>query len=250
MPDFAVNTLRKKIADGGVGVLANGPNTSEMCDYIGQFGFDAAFVDFEHGGVSWRELADITRACELWGMSTIVRVNKLDEAQILRTLDQGASGVVVPHIITPDDARHAAAACRYPPDGVRGVAGSRRSYGVDDFFRRANEEVTCTALIEDHAAVQNIEELIEVDGVDVFYVAPSDLAASMGHTGDVGHPDVQDAISGAIKKIIKGGRVAGTLVTEENVDRYLDLGVRCIGIAYLAWIAKGAQGFLEKAAGR
>ena len=198
MPDFAVNTLRKKIADGGVGVLANGPNTSEMCDYIGQFGFDAAFVDFEHGGVSWRELADITRACELWGMSTIVRVNKLDEAQILRTLDQGASGVVVPHIITPDDARHAAAACRYPPDGVRGVAGSRRSYGVDDFFRRANEEVTCTALIEDHAAVQNIEALIEVDGVDVFYVAPSDLAASMGHTGDVGHPDVQDAISGAI----------------------------------------------------
>ena len=86
--------------------------------------------------------------------------------------------------------------------------------------------------------------------MDVFYVAPSDLAASMGHTGDVGHPDVQDAISGAIKKIVKGGRVAGTLVTEENVDRYLDLGVRCIGIAYLAWIAKGAQGFLEKAAGR
>ena len=204
MPDFAVNTLRKKIADGGVGVLANGPNTSEMCDYIGQFGFDAAFVDFEHGGVSWRELADITRACELWGMSTIVRVNKLDEAQILRTLDQGASGVVVPHIITPDDARHAAAACRYPPDGVRGVAGSRRSYGVDDFFRRANEEVTCTALIEDHAAVQNIEALIEVDGVDVFYVAPSDLAASMGHTGDVGHPDVQDAISGAINKDREG----------------------------------------------
>ena len=60
---------------------------------------------------------------------------------------------------------------------------------------------------------------------------------------------MQDAISGAIKKNVKRGRVAGTLVTEENVDRYLDLGVRCIGIAYLAWIAKGAQGFLEKAAG-
>ena len=250
MPDFAVNTLKKKIADGGVGVIANGPNTSEVCDYIGQYGFDAAFIDFEHGGVSWRELADITRACELWNMSSIVRVNKLDEALILRTLDQGASGVVVPHVVTADDARHAAAACRYPPDGNRGVAGSRRAYGVDDYFKRANEEVSCTALIEDYAAVQNIEELIEVDGIDVFYVAPSDLAASMGHTGNPGHPDVQAAISSTITKIVKGGRVAGTLTTEDNVDRYLDLGVRCIGFAYFNWIASNAPRFLEKIAGR
>ena len=120
MPEFAVNTLKKKIADGGVGVIANGPNTSELCDYVGQYGFDAAFIDFEHGGVSWRELADITRACELWGMSSIVRVNKLDEALILRTLDQGASGVVVPHVITADDARAPRAAAGHPEEWARG----------------------------------------------------------------------------------------------------------------------------------
>ncbi len=250
MAELAVNPIKKKISEGGVGVIANGPNTSDMCDYLGQFGFDAAFIDFEHGGVSWGELSDITRACDLWGMSSIVRVNRLDEAQILRTLDQGASGVVVPHVVTGEDARRAAAACRYPPAGVRGVAGSRRSYGVSNFFERANEEVMCTALIEDYAAAKNIEELTEVDGIDVFYVAPSDMAASMGHTGDVGHPEVRRVIDGTISKIVGSGRTAGTLVTEQNVDHYLDLGVGCIGIAYMNWIARSSLEFLAKVSGR
>ncbi len=250
MAELAVNKLRKKIAEGGVGVIANGQNTPDMCDYIGQFGFDAAFIDFEHGGVSWADLSNITRACELWGMASIVRVNKLDEAQILRTLDQGASGVVIPHVITVEDARHAAAACRYPPEGVRGVAGNRRQYGVADYFKRANEEVTCTALLEDYEAAQNIEELLEVDGVDVFYVAPSDMAASMGRVGELNHPEVRKTIDDTIRKIVASGRIAGTLVTDQNVDHYLDLGVRCIGIAYLNWVAATAPKFLEKVAGR
>jgi len=251
LAEFAANPIKKKIAEGGVGVIANGPNTSDMCDFLGQFGFDAALIDFEHGGVSWGELSDITRACELSGMASLVRLNRLDEAQILRTLDQGASGVIVPHVITVNDARRAASACRYPPAGVRGVhPGNRRSYGVANHFERAEEEVMCVALIEDEEAVENIEDLVAVDGIDVYSIGEGDVAASMGHIGDTGHPDVQRAITGAIEKIVGAGKAAGTGVTEQNVDHILDMGVRCIFVPYMNWIAQAAPLFLGRVAAR
>ena len=244
--EYSPNQLKNTIEKGGIGVIANGPNTAEMCDFLGHVGFDAAFVDFEHGKVSWSELPDITRACELWGMSSVVRVNRLDEAQILRTLDQGASAVMVPHIITLEDARLAASACKYPPTGVRGVAGSRRAYGVDDYFVKANEEVQCIALIEDFAAIANLPELTKVDGIDIFYVAPSDMAASMGHVGNPGHPDVQNAIKRAIELIVKRGGVAGTLVNDDNLETFLSMGVKCVGTAWPQWLKQSGEVFLER----
>jgi 4-hydroxy-2-oxoheptanedioate aldolase len=180
-------------------------------------------------------------------MASVVRVNRLDPAQILRTLDQGASAVMVPHIITVEEAELAAKSCRYPPAGIRGVAGSRRGYGVADYFKRADEEVMAMALIEDYQAVRNIRDLVKVDGIDVYYVAPSDMAASMGHTGNPGHADVQAAIDRAIREIVRAGRVAGTLVNDANLGRYLDAGVRCVGVAWQGWVASGATAFLKNA---
>ncbi len=248
--DYPTNRLKQKLEAGEVGVIANGPNSSDMCDFLGQQGFDAAFVDFEHGGVSWSEMSDISRACEIWGMASVARVNRLDEALILRTLDQGASGVFVPHIITVDDARRAADACRYPPAGTRGVAGGRRAYGVDNYFERANAEVQCIALIEDFEAISNLPEMVKVDGVDVFYVAPSDMAASMGHTGNPEHSDVQEAIQTSIKIIVDSGRIAGTLADDTNVEQFLDMGVKCLGVPWPTWVARGAESFLERVSRR
>ena len=244
--EYPINRLKQKLAAGQVGVIANGPNNSDTCDFLGQLGFDAAFVDFEHGGVSWSELSDISRACEIWGMASVARVNRIDEALILRTLDQGASGVFVPHVITADDAQRAADACRYPPTGTRGVAGGRRAYGVDNYFERADAEVQCIALIEDFEAISNLHEMTMVEGVDVFYVAPSDMAASMGHTGNPSHPEVQGAIETAIGKIVDSGRIAGTLVNDANAERFLQMGVRCLGVPWPAWVAQGAQSFLAR----
>ncbi len=236
MTDYRPNPLRRRLAEGGIGVIAIGPNTADMCDFLGQFGFDAAFIDFKHGGVTWRELADITRACDLWDMGAVVRVSTLDEALILRALDLGATSIIVPHVVTAEEADRAARACRYPPEGTRGVAGNRRSYGADDYFRRANEEVQCIALIEDASALDNLEELVRVDGIDVFNVAPSDLAASMGHRGDLGHAEVQGAIKHAIEVIAGAGRIAATLVDD-----------RCVVVPWLTWVSAGARGFLAKA---
>ena len=247
---FNTNRLKKTIDSGGVGVIANGLNNSDICDFLGYLGFDAAFIDFEHGGVSWSELADITRACELWDMSSVVRVSKLDEAQILRTLDQGASTVLIPHVITTNDAELAANACRYPPEGVRGVAGGRRAYGIENYFQKANAQVQCIALIEDFEAIANLPELTRVGGIDVFYVAPSDMAASMGHTGNPENPEVQQAIERAIGQIVDAGRIAGTLVNDVNLDRFLDMGVRCVGVPWQMWLEQSSKVFLARIPGR
>jgi 4-hydroxy-2-oxoheptanedioate aldolase len=244
--EYSTNQLKNTIDAGGVGIIANGPNNADMADFLGHVGFDAAFVDFEHGGVSWGELADITRACELWGMSSVVRVNTLDVAQILRTLDQGASAVMIPHVITVADAELAASACKYPPNGIRGVAGGRPAYGVDDYFRKADAAVQCMALIEDYEAIDNLPELTKVDGIDVFYVAPSDMAASMGHTGNTDHPDVQAALERAIRAVIDGGGVAGTLANDGNIDKFLEMGVKCVGVPWQMWLKQSAEAFIDR----
>jgi len=238
------NALLRRLNDGEIGVIANGLNSSDLCDFVGQFGFDAALIDFEHGAVSWNNMADITRACELWDMVPIVRPNRLAVSLVTRALDQGAAGIMVPHVITRADAESAAAACRYPPVGTRGVARNRRQYGVSDYFERVNNEVVCLALIEDVAAARNIDILLGVDGIDVYYVAPSDMAASMGHLGEPEHPDVVRVIDESIAAVVAAGKVAGTLVTDSNVEDYLAKGVRCVGVSWLQWVAGGASQFL------
>lgn len=247
MASYPSNPLRNRLAQGEVGVMALGPNGPETCDFLGQLDIDAVFVDFEHGPYGWRELADITRACDLAGLGTVVRVSKLDEALILRALDLGATGIVVPHVITAQDAERAAQACRYPPVSCRGVAGNRRSLGTEDYFRRANEEVMCIALVEDAQALENLDGLLEVDGVDVLQVAPSDLAASMGHVGEPTHPEVQAAIADALPRIAAAGRIAGTLVNDANVEQFVAMGARCLSVHWPQWVASGARAFLDRA---
>jgi 4-hydroxy-2-oxoheptanedioate aldolase len=102
------------------------------------------------------------------------------------------------------------------------------------------------ALIEDYEAIDNLPELTKVKGIDVFYVAPSDMAASMGHTGNPDHPDVQAAIERAIKLVIEGGGVAGTLANDSNLDKFLAMGVKCVGVPWQIWLKQSAEAFIER----
>ena len=240
------NPLRRRLEAGEVAVIALGFNSADMCDFLGPMGFDAAFVDFEHGGFDWREISDISRACDLWEMGTAVRVPQVDEALILRALDLGANSIIVPHVVTPGAGGAGGPRVPLPSGGEPRGRGNRRSYGASDYFRLANDEVQCIALIEDAPALDNLDALLQVEGVDVFQVAPSDLAASMGHLGNPGHPAVQQAISDAIEAIVAAGRVAGTLVDDESVERYVAAGVRCLIVAWPRWVAAGATAFLGR----
>jgi 2-keto-3-deoxy-L-rhamnonate aldolase RhmA len=248
MAEFRVNPAKQKLARGEVVTLVMGDYSPDMCEFLGQFGFDSVLGEMEHFTTSWQDIANMSRACDLWGMMSMVRVNSNDPALITRTLDCGANGIMVPHVNTAEEARLVATSARYGPLGNRGQFGGRRSFGVQDYHRLANENVMTSILLEDIVAIRNLPEILEVDGIDVFYVAPGDLAQSMGHTGNVTHPEVQEVVDKAIADIIKAGRVAGALVNDSNVEATLAQGVQFIGTSWSNWIAAGARGFLSKVA--
>lgn len=235
--------IKEKLRQGQAVAVAScnpGGLTADLIDYLGQFGLDGLWIECEHGGPDWLELGDFSRACDLWGMASVVRVYANDPGVIGRTLDRGVSGIVVPHVSTREAAERAVQGAKFAPVGMRGMYGGRRAHGVEDYYRTANEETLLVVLIEEAEAVGNLDEILAVEGIDVFQVAPSDLAQTMGHIGNAGHPEVQQAIEGAIRKIVGAGRVAGMVTSDDNRERYLDMGVRFVYGSILRWLGKGA----------
>jgi 4-hydroxy-2-oxoheptanedioate aldolase len=149
---------------------------------------------------------------------------------INKYLDRGALGVQVPHVNTADEARAAVAACNYWPDGVRGLGGGRMAdfgYGVPtaEYVADANESMLVCVQIEDVEAVENLDEILQVEGVDVFFIGPTDLAQSMGHPGDNGHPDVQKVVKETFDRIHAAGKASGTPGAAEVAAKNAAAGV-------------------------
>jgi 4-hydroxy-2-oxoheptanedioate aldolase len=243
------NKVKQKIAAGGVGTSISGPSSPDIIDFLGQFGFDSVWIETEHGPIDYADIPDLSRACDLWGMSPLVRVNLNLPGVIYRTLDVGAQGICVPHVDTAEEARAIVDAAKFHPLGSRGMYTSRQGYGVSDYFHKANDQTMIVILIEDIKTMGILDELLEVDNIDVFMFPPSDLAQSMGLLAQTDHPDVEAAIDKAIKQTIAAGRVAGaTTFTAEQLDPFLDKGVRFIMTAWQRWIKEPAEEFLAEVA--
>jgi 2-keto-3-deoxy-L-rhamnonate aldolase RhmA len=242
------NRVKQKLAAGQVATILSGIADADLVDQLGPLGADGIWLEAEHGPVDFADISDLTRACDLWGMASIVRVHQNEYGVIYRTLDRGAQGIVVPHVNTSAEARNAVDAARFAPIGKRGMFTGRQGYGVDDYFDVANDQVLLVVLIEDIVAVRSLAEILAVDHVDVFFVAPSDLATSMGHIGNWGHPEVQEVVDGTLAEIVRAGRTAGALCTADNVERYTRLGVRFLMTGIYPWIAAGAREFMARAA--
>lgn len=242
--------IKRKLADGRPVTVLSGNHNTDMAEFLCQLGIDGLWIECEHGPVGWEQIGDFSRACDLWDVASIVRVNANEPWLITRTLDRGASGIVVPHVSTRAAAEQVVQSAKFGPIGARGMFGGRRSFGVPDYFTRANEETLVVVLIEEIEAIRNLAEILAVDHIDVFFVAPSDLAQTMGHTGNHGHPEVQEAIDRALGQIVRAGRTAGTLVTDDNVGRYLDLGVRFVFTSWNAWVARGLREFQGRVAAK
>jgi 4-hydroxy-2-oxoheptanedioate aldolase len=242
------NRVKQRLAAGQVATILAGTNDPDLIDQLGPLGADGIWLEGEHGGVDYADLGNLTRACDLWGLTPVVRVMDNDYATIYRTLDRGAQGIVVPHVNTRREAEAVVEAGKFAPVGKRGMFTSRQGFGVDDYLRTANDQSMLMILLEDIAAIRNLDDIVKVDHIDVFFVAPSDLATSMGHIGDMGHPDVQKTIDGAIARIVEAGRTAGTLVTAASVERYTRLGVRCLMASFFPWIQAGARDLMDRAA--
>lgn len=242
------NRVKQKLAAGQVATILSGTNDPDLIDQLGPLGADGIWLEGEHGGVDYSDLGDLTRACDLWGMTSVVRVMNNDYATIYRTLDRGAQGIVVPHVNTRAEAEAVVEAGKFAPLGKRGMFTSRQGFGVGDYFKTANDQSLLIVLIEDIAAVRNLDEILKVDHIDVFFVAPNDLATSMGHIGNMGHPEVQQTVDGALAKIVQSGRVAAMLVNAGNVERYTRMGVRVVMTSFFPWIQAGAKELIERAA--
>ena len=242
------NRVKAQLAAGRVATILSGTNDPDLIDQLGTLDVDGIWLEGEHGGVDYADLGNLTRACDLWGKTSIVRVMDNDYATIYRTLDRGAHAIVIPHVNTRAEGEAAVEATKFAPLGKRGMYTSRQGFAVPDYLKTANDQTALMVLIEDIAAVRNLDDIVKVDHIDVFFVAPNDLATSMGHIGNMGHPDVQQTIDNAIKKIAQAGRIAGTLVSAANVERYTKMGVRCVMTSFFPWIQAGAKDLLDRAA--
>lgn len=181
-----------------------------VVEIIGLAGYDAAFIDMEHTSIDLRLVEEMVRACDLVGITSIVRVPDNNPKTILRVLEVGAQGIQVPHIGGKDDALATVKAVRYAPLGEWGMGGPTRAarYGalpMKEHQETSNSEIILIVMVEDMEAVRQIEEIASVEGVDLISVGPTDLAQALGvsDTGDPLYQRTIEEISLGIKKVGK-----------------------------------------------
>ncbi len=196
-------------------------------------GYDWLFIDMEHGAMSVHEATQIAIAALNQGITPIVRVCKDAIFEGTRALDNGAMGVVVPHVDTAEEARAIAAAYRFPPVGTRSWGGPPFAYNFQppataEAQAELNRDILVACMIETPEAVQNAEAIAAVPGVDVLMIGTSDLTASMGIAGQIGHPDVQAAYAKVAAACARAGKTLGMggVYDEVYAKEYIRMGAR------------------------
>jgi len=177
-------------------------------------GFDGLFFDLQHGVIPEHEISQMAVAAMNVGVTPLVRVPEKDYAAALRMLDNGALGIVMPEVTTVEDARMAVAACKFPPVGNRGAFGSwahlgYRAVPAVEARQAMNDATLLILMVESRAAIDNIEAIAAVPGVDVVHIGTNDLSTDLGHPGELTHPEVLAAIERVVAACRKHGKVAG-----------------------------------------
>ena len=198
-------------------------------------GFDLLVADGEHGPVATADLVQMVIATRAAQVPVLYRVAANEPVRIMHALDSGASGVVIPQVRTVSDVERAVAWCRYPPAGLRGIAPRRPSdFGRNtaDYMAAANDAVTCCVQIETHEALEALDEILALPGIDTILVGPNDLAASLGHTGRIADPEVEEAIAHIIDRAKAHGIPAGAWTQSTAVaHRRREQGFRWVTIS-------------------
>jgi len=209
-------------------------------------GFDWLVLDTEHAPNELPMVYAQLQACKGGTAQPVVRVPWNDMVTIKRFLDIGVQSLLIPYIETEDQARNAVSFTRYPPQGVRGYsAAPRASYfgRVKNYPHICESELCVLVQIETRRALDNIEAIAGIDGVDGVFIGPGDLSASLGHAGNASHPDVLAAIDDAIGRIQACGKPAGILTGDEKLAaKYIDLGCAFVAVGSdQALLARGSE---------
>ena len=240
------NKFKQALAEGRLQLgLWSSLCSNIAAEVIGDSGFDWILLDTEHSPNELPGLLSQLQAVQAGTATPIVRPAWNDAVLFKRILDIGAQTLLVPYVQDADEAQRAVTATRYPPAGIRGVtAGGRASrYGrVPDYLKTADDEICMLTQVETGAALDRLEDIASVDGVDGVFIGPADLAASMGHIGHPQHEDVQAAIKDAAGRLSALGKPAGILtVSEDEARRYIDWGFTFVAVGIdLGLLARGA----------
>lgn len=210
------NTVKRRLKAGertaGAWLQLCSPIAAEI---MADAGFDWLLIDMEHGHGDYQTLLAQLQAIGGSGTAPLVRVQANDVAVIKRVLDLGAYGVMIPWVSGRRECEAAVSACKYPPEGIRGMAGSHRAAGFGrfgaEYWKRANAEILVIVQIETVEALHDVDPMLAVPGVDVVFVGPTDLSAALGHVGDPKHPEVVEAIAAIERAARKAGVALGTI---------------------------------------
>lgn len=222
----------------------------QVVEALAGSGFDYLLFDAEHTPNSLPQLH--AQLCALADSPTvpIVRLASLDLVAIKLLLDMGVAGLMVPNVQSAEEAAQAVRFTRYPPHGVRGVAGSVRAtrYGRDrDYLARAQDSFSLIVQVETAASVKDAERIAATPGVDGVFVGPNDLAADMGLLGQPGHPDVVEAVGAGLRRIRQAGKSAGVLCAEADVPHYRDAGANLFALGSdLGLLVKTADALAQR----
>jgi 4-hydroxy-2-oxoheptanedioate aldolase len=245
------NPLKDKLAGGspviGLWCSLASPLATEL---VAGAGFDWIVIDTEHAPNDLLSVVSQLQACGGYDVEPMVRLHCHDPHLIKQYLDAGARSLVIPNVSTVAEAEALVRATRYPPEGMRGYAGAPRAnrFGrVAGFHANVKAMQFLVLQIENPEAVANAEAIAAVDGVDCIFVGPADLAATMGHLGDMGAEPVQAAIREVVAAAGRGGAAPGILASSaEEAERYLGYGMTVVGAGVEVGLLRNAADALAR----
>lgn len=249
------NSTKEKLGLGNViiGVRMDYPSP-DIIEILGDVGFDFVYYDCEHGPMNEEACQTMIRTAELVGLTPMVRVPTNEPWHILRALDSGAMGIIIPHCNTKEDAFKAVKASKYPPEGERGIAGrSIRISGMRpaQYIVEANKETMVIAMIEEAQALENLSEILSVDGLDVVWIGRGDLSLSLGVPGQFNDPRVQAAVHRVIAEARAAGKYVGVGAIDvgdpASVKQFAGLGAQFFSVNSANLLKIAARAWLEKA---
>jgi len=227
-----------------------------VLELVGKTGFDFVYFDCEHSSLSVDACEEMIRATELVGLTPLVRVPSSEPGVILRYLDSGAMGVIIPHSHNREAAEKAVRAVKYPPEGDRGIAGrslSLSGLSVANYVKEANKETLVALMIEDAEAIENLPEIARVEDVDVLFIGRLDLSVSLGIPGEIEHPTIKEAVN----KVIAQGRAAGKAVgvgaidvgKPESIKQFMSQGAQFFSLNLASILTNASRQLLQKIRG-
>jgi 4-hydroxy-2-oxoheptanedioate aldolase len=247
------NTFKAAMSSGQLQIgFWQSLGTSVTAEISAYAGFDWLLIDGEHGVNDLRSIRDQLMVVDPSPTQAVVRISSVDVVEVKQVMDAGAQTILVPIVDTAQDAELMARAMRYPPAGIRGNGANvarASGYGkIADYVHGANDQACLLVQVETTQAIDNLDEILQIDGVDGVFIGPADLATSMGHIGNPGHADVQSAIDAAILKIRAAGKAPGILMADETrVRRYIELGALFVAVGSdVAVLGNGAKNLAAK----